>query len=116
MAESIRQKRVASLVKEVLSRDLIEFFQDSSSGLITISKVKMTPDLKTAYFYLTYIGEKIDKSILETLEKRRGSLRKSIASKIKLKYNPMLIFSLDESFDHIDRIQKVMKKLDENEK
>ena len=111
MTESRRQKKVASLIKEVLSHSLIESLQDSFSGLITVSKTRMTPDLKTAHVYLTYFGQKEDKSILEILEKRKGYLRKSIASKIKLKYNPLLIFSLDPTREYEENIDKILERL-----
>ena len=116
MQESRRQKRVSNLIKEELGRLLIESFQDATTGLITITHVTMSKDLKNAYVYLSILGHSPKQEILDLINEGKGFLRKSIASKTKLKYNPMLIFSLDESFDHIDRIQKVMKKLDENEK
>ena len=111
MTESRRQKKVASLIKETLSHFLIESFQDSTSGLTTISKVTMTSDLKTAHVFFTYIGQEMDKSILKILENRKGYLRKYIASKTKLKYNPMLIFSLDPTREYQEDIDKILEQL-----
>ena len=111
-----RQKRVASLIKEELSRLLIEGFQNSSSGLITVTRVEMTPDLKTARIYLSIFGGNQHNTVLEILEKKSGYLRKSIASKVKLKYNPMLIFSFDPSPDHEAKIDKLIKSIKKNEK
>lgn len=116
MNESRRQKRVASLIKEELSRLLVEVLQDSSKGLITITRVEMSKDLKTAYIYLSIFGFEQKNVILEHLNKRKGYLRKSIASKTKLKYNPMLIFSLDPIFDHEESIDKLIESLRKNEK
>jgi ribosome-binding factor A len=76
----------------------------------------MSKDLKNAHVYLSVLGHSPKQEILDLINERKGYLRKSIASKTKLKYNPMLFFSLDDSFDYEDRIQKVMKKLNENEK
>ena len=111
MSESLRQKKVASLIKETLSRLLIETFQDSSSGLITITKVEMTPDLRTSHVYLSLFSQGMDESLMEMLEKRKGYLRKSIASQTKLKYNPMLIFSVDPSSMYEEKIDKLLKRL-----
>ena len=111
MTESRRQKKVASLIKETLSHFLIESFQDSTSGLTTISKVTMTSDLKTAHVFFTYIGQEMDKSILKILENRKGYLRKYIASKTKLKYNPMLIFSLDPTREYEENIDKILEQM-----
>jgi len=113
---SRRQKRVGSLIKEELSRLLIEGFQDSLSGIITITQIEMSKDLKTAYVYISFYGQKKKEEILELLEKKKGYLRKSIASKIKLKYNPMLIFSIDRTFEYEERIEKLMKIVKKNEK
>lgn len=111
-----RQKRVGSLIKEELSRLLIEGVQNSSSGLITITRVEMSNDLKTAYVYLSFYGKEKKEEILKFLEKRKGYLRKSIASKVKLKYNPQLIFSLDRIHDYEERIEKLLKIAKKNEK
>jgi ribosome-binding factor A len=111
MAESRRQKKVASLIKEVLSRLLIEIIQNSHSGLITITRVEMSGDLKTAYVYLSVFGQEDNEAVLKILEKRKGYLRKSVASKTKLKYNPMLIFSLDPSVRNEEKMDKILKRL-----
>ncbi len=111
-----RQKRVASLIKEELSRLLIEGIQDSSSGLITITRIEMTPDLKTAHIYLSFFGSEQQESILELLQNRKGYMRKSIASKVKLKYNPMLIFSFDQNPYYEKKIDKLLEDIKKNVK
>jgi ribosome-binding factor A len=116
MEESRRQKRVSHLIKEELSRLIIESFQDSTSGLITITRVSMSKDLKNAHVYLSVLGHSSKQEILDLINERKGYLRKAVASKIKLKYNPMLFFTLDDSFDYEERIEEVMKKLRKNEK
>ncbi|MDH4217265.1 MAG: 30S ribosome-binding factor RbfA [Candidatus Aminicenantes bacterium] len=116
MQESRRQKRISSLIKEELSRLLIESFQDSSSGLITVTRVSMSKDLKTAFVDLSILGPSSKEEIFELINKRKSYLRKVIASKTELKYNPMLIFSLDDSFDYDKRIDDILRKLRKNEK
>ncbi len=111
-----RQKRVASLIKEELSRLLIEGIQDSSSGLITVTRVEMSHDLKTAHIYLSIFGCEKKETILELLDKKKGYLRKSIASKVKLKYNPLLIFSIDPSPEYEEKINKLIENIKKNEK
>jgi ribosome-binding factor A len=112
MDESRRQKRVSSLIKEELSRLFIQSFQDSASGLITVTRVSMSADLKTAFVDLSILGPSSKEDIFELINKRKSYLRKMIASRIKLKYNPMLIFSLDESFDYEKKIEDILKKID----
>lgn len=116
MNESRRQKRISSLIKEELSTLFIELIQNSISGLITITRVEMSKDLKTAYVYLSLFGCGEKGKVLELLEKRKGFLRKSIALKTKLKYNPLLIFSLDQTSDYQERIDKIIKAIRKNER
>ncbi len=116
MSESRRQKRVSSLIKEELSRLFIDLIQNSSSGLITITRVEMSKDLKTAYVYLSLFGFEDNDKVLEFLERRKGFLRKSVASRTELKYNPMLIFSLDRIYEYEEKIDKIIENLRENEK
>ena len=71
----------------------------------------MSADLKTAYVDLSILGSAAKEEIFDLINKRKSYLRKIIASKIKLKYNPMLIFSLDESFDYEKRIDDLLKKI-----
>lgn len=111
MDESRRQKRVSSLIKEELSRLFIQSFQDSASGLITVTRVSMSADLKTAFVDLSILGPSSKEDIFELINRRKSYLRKMIASRIKLKYNPMLIFSLDESFDYEKKIEDILKKI-----
>jgi len=113
---SRRQKRVGSLIKAELSRLLIEEFQPMFSGLITITQIEMSADLKTAYVYLSFFGLEKKEEFLERLEKKKGYLRKSIASRVKLKYNPMLIFSIDRTAEYEEKIEKLMKTIKKNEK
>ena len=111
-----RQKRVASLIKEELSHLLIEEIQDSSSGLITITRVEVGTDLKTAHIYLSIFGGEQKETILELFDKKKGYLRKSIASKVKLKYNPLLIFSFDQNPDYEAKIDKLLENIRKDEK
>jgi ribosome-binding factor A len=111
-----RQKRVAILIKEELSHLLNEGIQDSSSGLITITRVEMSPDLKTAHIYLSIFGGEQKETILALLDEKKGYLRKSIASKVKLKYNPLLIFSIDQSPEYEAKIDRLLEDIKKNEK
>jgi len=116
MNETRRQRRVASLIKEKLSPILMGLIQDSYSVLITIVKVDMSKDLKTAFVYLSIYGERHENKIFDVLDEKKGYLRKSIALKTKLKYNPQLIFLPDLSIEYEEKIDKLIKKTKKNEK
>lgn len=76
----------------------------------------MSKDLKTAYIFISLFGCREKEKILDLIEKRKGFLRKSIASKTKLKYNPLLNFSLDETPEYEKRIDKIIKNMRKNER
>lgn len=110
MNQTRRQKRVGSLIQETLSRILIREIQDSSSGLITITQVEVSADLRIARITLSSYGDVDKKQLLNSLEKRKGFLRKALASAIKLKYNPSLIFNLDKTPEVERRIDELLEK------
>ena len=76
MNTSRRQKKVASLIKEEVSRFLIENIQNSHSGLITVTKVEMAADLKTAPIHLSIYGSEQERTVFDTLDIQKGQLRK----------------------------------------
>jgi ribosome-binding factor A len=114
--KGFRTRRVADLVQAELSRLLIAEFQDPSSGLITVTRVEMTADLQTAHVYLSFFGEVRAEEVLDMIERRKGYLRKSIASEVKLKYNPTLIFSRDPGPEYESRIDRLIERLKDEEK
>ena len=116
MTESRRQKRVGSLIMEALSRLLIEDLQDPSIGLITVTRVEMSSDLKSARVYISAFGEGKKEAILDNLNERKAYLRKSIASKINLKYNPKLNFFLDPTSNYEKRIDELIDYVRKDEK
>ena len=116
MEGSRRQKRVASLVQEELSRLLIADFRDVVSGLITVTGVQMSPDLQSARVSVSVFGQSDKKAVLDLLNEHKGYIRKCVASRVKLKYNPQLFFSLDERADSESKIEKILEKIKQNER
>jgi ribosome-binding factor A len=110
-----RTRRVAELIQEELGRLLIRDFQDASSGLLTVTAVEVTSDLLTARVLLSVFGNRDPEALLERLEKSKGALRKALASRIKLKYNPQLFFVLDRSPELQDRIDRLIDKVREHD-
>ncbi|MBN1271728.1 MAG: 30S ribosome-binding factor RbfA [Candidatus Aminicenantes bacterium] len=115
MNTSRRQKKVASLLHQTLSRLLIEEFQDSASGLVTITRVELNPDLKVARIFVRFTG-KIQNESLQILEKKAAFFRKAIASRVNLKYNPKLNFLVDPLPDYEEKLEQLFKKINGDEK
>jgi ribosome-binding factor A len=110
-----RPKRVAHLIREALSRIILQEFQ-GDSGVITITRVEMSADLQTAHVYLSLFGPLDERAFWERLEKSKGYLRRSIASDVKLRYNPTLVFHRDPAPEHESRIDQLIERLRDEEK
>ena len=115
MNESLRQKKVASLIQEILSSQLITLMQDSEAGLSTVTRVEISKDLQIAHVYVSLFGEEDPQAALGHIDDLRKSLRKSIASRSKLKYNPRLIFSLDPQVGYESRIDEILNGSQDHE-
>jgi len=111
LRESRRQKKVASLIQDALSFPVAEIIPDSTSNLVTITRVEMSPDLRSAHVYLSVLDQEQGPHILDLLEKKKGILRKAVASKTILKYNPTLFFSLDPFSAYEENIDKILKRI-----
>ena len=117
MDESRRQKKVSSLLKEVLGPILIDTVRDAfDSSLITITRIEIPKDLKSAHVYLSFFGKENKEEILGFLEERTGFFRRHVASRTNLKYNPKLFFSYDPILGYEERIDTLIKKLKRDDK
>ena len=108
--KSFRTRRVAELIRAELSRLIITEVQDPASGLLTVTRVEMTPDLLTARVFLSVFGAGDPDALLARIERSRGALRRALASRVKLKYNPELFFALDPGPEHQDRIDRLIEE------
>ena len=105
-----RQLRVAGLVKEIVS-DLFTKggvkTKTLSNVLLTVSNVKMSPDLKYARIFVFPLGGKNSDEIISELNESSSYINKKIAKEINLKFSPKVSFVLDKSFDYADKINRV---------
>ena len=71
---------------------------------VTVTEVRMTPDLKTATVFVTPLGGKDAQAVVEALVRAQPYLRRNVAKAVQLKFAPALRFQLDTSFDAAQRI------------
>jgi ribosome-binding factor A len=108
--KSFRTRRVADLIRDELGRLLLTGFQGPETGLLTVTRVEVTPDLTAARVYLSIFGGKDPQALLERIQRGRGALRHALASRVPLKYNPQLFFVLDPGPEHQDRIDRLIEE------
>jgi ribosome-binding factor A len=82
------------------------------AGLLTVTKVSVTDDLKIARVYLSFLeNKKPVEDILEILESKHNIIRRQMGLKLTLKYIPQLQFYYDDSIEHAQRINDLIQKI-----
>lgn len=116
-----RTERVSSIIQQELSYLLREQVNDPRlTGLISITKVSTSPDLKHAKVFISTLGDKVNKNeILQGFTAASGFLRRQLANRLKLKHMPELSFHLDNSIERgaevLRLIEQVASRDTENE-
>ena len=116
---SQRQLRVGELVKQNLGELLIKNeakIPSINSKLITVTEVRMTPDLKTARVYVIPLGGVDSKETVRILTENSHLVRKALSKRLDIKFLPKLTFIEDNSFEYAEKIEKIIKKNKENDK
>ncbi len=99
------------LKKEISSIISLELKNPHLTGLISVSKVKTSPDLKYARVFVTMINEKDKKENLRVLKQSSGFIRSLIAKRINMRYTPELVFEFDDSIEYGARIDEIINKI-----
>ena len=82
------------------------------AGLLTVTKVSVTDDLKIAKVYLSFLeNKKPVEDVLEILESKKNLIRRYVGLKLTLKYIPQLKFYYDDSIEHAQRIDDLIQKI-----
>ncbi len=99
------------LKKEISNIISLELKNPHLTGLISVTKVKTTPDLRFARVYVTMINEKSKKENLSILKQSSGYIRSAVAKKVNLRNTPEIIFEFDESLEYGSRIDEILKNI-----
>ena len=87
------------------------------TGMISVTKVKVTPDLKYAKVYVSILNSKNIKETMEGLKKSSGFISSELAKRINLRNTPELVFEIDDSMEYGAKIDSILKEiLPENKK
>lgn len=119
MEESKRQKQIAGLLNEEMNGIFQRLGLNMiDGGMVSISSVKVTPDLHEARFYLSFFQVKDVKAALHKIEDRHHEIKKELAAKVRhqLRSIPVLKFFQDETLDHVFKMEEIFKKISEERK
>lgn len=109
---SQRQLRVGEIIRKALSQSLTRGeVRDPllEKSVISISEVKMSPDLKIATVYIAPLGPQDIKAIVKALAENAKFLRGKISKAVSLKYTPNLRFQADDSFDEYAKVDALLR-------
>ena len=108
-----RQLRVGEMIKQAIGMIFIRGeakIPNLETKGITVTEVRMSPDLKTAKAFVLPMGGKNSKEIVEHLKDFSFVIRKVLSKKITMKFLPKILFVEDESFDYAEKIENLIKQ------
>ncbi len=109
--QSVRVLKVGERVRHILSELLArgEAHEPLLSAItVSVTEVRMTPDLRNAKAYVKPLLGKDEKTVLKALRTNTAFFQKEVAQRLGLKFAPKLNFQPDESFDEAERIEKLL--------
>lgn len=114
---SQRQLRVGEQIRHALSEVFIfeNFYTaDGNTHSITVSEVRVSPDLKNATAYVMPLGGIVPDGFINGLNEQAYHFRKMVNKKLSLKYSPKIVFKLDNSFEVAGRVGQLLKKSEDD--
>ncbi len=112
-----RLNRINEELKKEMSHIIsFELKNPDVTGLISVTKVKITPDLKYAKVYISMLNSKNENRTIEALKNSAGFIRSLIAKRINLRITPELVFEKDDSMEYGMKIDSILEELKKDEK
>ena len=112
MAHATRASRVGDQIQAELASLLTRAVHDPGIGFVTITQVKLTPDLQQARVYYTSIGDdKAKRESARALDRATPFLRRQVGQRLRLKRVPELTFFYDASIEQGDRVERILQEL-----
>ena len=107
-----RLNRINEELKKEISQIIsYELKNPDVTGLLSITKVKITPDFKYAQVYVSMLNSKNEEKTLEGLKQSSGFIRSLIAKRVNLRITPELVFKKDDSMEYGMKIDAILKDL-----
>jgi ribosome-binding factor A len=114
MQEGKRQKQIAGLIQEEMNGIFQRLGLNMlDGGMVSISSVKITPDLLEARVYCSFFQVKDSKEALKRIEDRKWEIKKELSARVRqqLRRIPELKFYIDETLDHVFKMEELFKKI-----
>lgn len=107
-----RMDRIDELYRKELSNIISYDLKNSNvTGMVSVTKVKTTPNLQYAKVYVSVLNSKSLKNTLEGLKSSAGFIRSELARRTNLRNTPELVFELDDSMEYGAKIDSILKDI-----
>lgn len=113
---SIRRDKVSKIIKEEISLIFFQKIQDPKLGFVTVTEVKVTPDLKQAKVYFSVYEKNLKEEFLDKINDIKGFIRTELAHRLSLRYVPELFFYIDETLDYVEKMEDIFDKIHRDDK
>lgn len=116
---SHRIDKVEKLIKEEISSIFFQKLNLPELGFLTITNVKLSPDLKVAKVYFSVFEKEKRESALEKINEKIKFIRSELAHRISIKFVPELKFYIDDTLDYVEKIEGLLDRIhkqDDNKK
>jgi len=110
-----RSQRVADLLRKEIADIIIYRLKDPRIGFITVTGVDVTDDIKLARVYVSIFREGERKTTLEVLDSAKSFIRSELSKRLRMKFIPSIEFRLDTSIEYGNKIEELLKEIEENE-
>ncbi len=105
-----RAERVGEAVREVIADMLVREIKDPRIGMVTLTTVELTDDLRHARVFFSCVGDAAARErSLHGLRSAAGFIRAQVTRRLKLRYAPEIIFQFDPSVEAADRLTSLLK-------
>ena len=112
-----RMGRIDEEYRKELSQIIgFELKNSNITGMISVTRVKVTPDLKYAKVYVSMLNSKSVEKTMQGLKDSAGFMRSQVARMVNLRITPELVFEYDDSIEHGERIDNILKQISEQDK
>jgi ribosome-binding factor A len=119
MTEGKRQKQVAGLINTELNDIFLRMgLNMQDGGMVSISSVKITPDLFEARVYLSFFQIKDNDAMLTKIQEKSKEIRNELGKRVRhqLRSIPQITFYIDDTLDYVFRMEELLKKVKEDDK
>ena|ERR1700675_115740 len=119
MQESKLQKQVGGLIQEELNKIFQRFgLNMMEGGMVSISSVKVTPDLLETRVYLSFFQVHDAKEALKKIQERASDIKRELGNRVRqqLRRIPEIKYFRDETLDHVFKMEELFKKISEEKK